>query len=569
MSVYKKLNSLLTVNDKKSLILLVILSIVFALIETVGVAIIMPFISVSSDFSLIESNEYYKYIYDLFEFNSDVGFVIAFGLTLLIFYIFRGGFNIFYTYMLARFSKGKTHYLSFKLFESYLGLSYHQFINKNSSELSKTVINETQYLTILISSVLLIVSELLVVLFIYSAMLYVNYNITIIMTLFLGFNVLILVKTISKKIKKQGSVREKFQKHFFEIINSTFGNYKIIKLQTNDKLIMDKFSKASLGFSKSGIIHETLSSFPRIFLETIGFGLVALTVVYLIFTYETNISSDLGVLSMFVLGLYRLLPSSNRILTSYNKIMYYHKSLDLIHSDLMYDGEKLGEEQLNFNNSLTIQNVTFEYSEHKPIVENINLNILKGDKIAFIGPSGSGKSTLVDIITGLYRPNKGKIVVDNICIDESNVKALRKKVGYIPQNVYLFDGTVAENIAFGQEYNESKIKDVLQKSKILSFLELDQDGIETFVGEGGVRLSGGQKQRIAIARALYQEPEILVLDEATSALDENIEKEIMKEIYEISADKTLIIIAHRLSTIKNCNKIYKIENKQITIVKNE
>lgn len=565
MNILKKLNSLLTKHDKKFLLFLVFFSIFIALIETIGIAAIMPFISIASDFTLIESNEYYKAFYDFFRFGSYFDFVIVFGITLVFYYILRGGLNLLYFYLLASFSKGRTHLLAYRLFENYLGMSYHQFIGKNSSELSKSIINETQYLTIMISATLFMVSEIFVVIFIYSAMIYIDWKITIIMTMFLGLNALFLIKKISPIIKKQGVVREEYQKKFFEIINSTFGNFKIIKLQSNDKLILDRFNTASYGFAKSGIIHESLSNFPRIFLETLGFGLIALVVVYLVYVYQSNISSALGILSMFVLGLYRLMPSANRLLNSYNQIMYYHKSLDLIHNDLMYNGESLGNENIYFQNVIHLQNISFGYSENKIVLENIDLSIKKGEKIAFIGPSGSGKSTLVDIVIGLYRPMTGQIAVDNKIINESNIKNWRKKIGYIPQSVYLFDGTVAQNIAFGQEYNENKIKDVLAKAKILEFLETHQNGIDTFVGEGGIKLSGGQKQRIAIARALYQEPEILVLDEATSSLDEAIEKEIMDEIYEISKDKTLIIIAHRLSTIDRCEKVYKIKNKRLVL----
>jgi len=543
----------------------VFFSVFIAVIETIGIAAIMPFISIASDFTLIESNEYYKAIYEFFRFSSYLDFVIVFGVLLVFYYILRGGLNLLYFYLLARFSKGRTHLLAYRLFENYLGMSYHQFINKNSSELSKSIINETQYLTIMISATLFMVSEIFVVIFIYSAMIYIDWKITIIMTIFLGLNALFLIKKISPIIKRQGVVREEYQKKFFEIINSTFGNFKIIKLQSNDKLILDRFNSASYGFTKSAIVSESLSNFPRIFLETLGFGLIALVVVYLVYMYQSNISSALGILSMFVLGLYRLMPSANRLLNSYNQIMYYHKSLDLIHNDLMYNGESLGNENIDFQNVIHLQNISFGYSENKMVLENIDLSIQKGEKIAFVGPSGSGKSTLVDILIGLYRPMSGQIVVDDKIISESNIKNWRKKIGYIPQSVYLFDGTVAQNIAFGQEYDEKKIKDVLAKAKILEFLEAHQNGIDTFVGEGGIKLSGGQKQRIAIARALYQEPEILVLDEATSSLDEAIEKEIMDEIYEISQDKTLIIIAHRLSTIDRCEKVYKIKNKRLVL----
>lgn len=295
--------------------------------------------------------------------------------------------------------------------------------------------------------------------------------------------------------------------------------------------------------------------------------MVAFVVVYLVYKNQADISGAMGVLSMFILGLYRLMPSANRLLSGYNQIQYCHKSLDIIYNDLIYEVEKLGNKNIQFNEKITLNDLSFEYVENKKVLNSICLDIQKGDKIAFICPSGSGKSTIVDIIMGLYKPTSGTIGIDEYNLNEENLKSWRKKIGYILQQVYLFDGTVAQNIAFGSKYDEHKIKEVLKKAKILDFLESDQDGIDTFVGEGGIKLSGGQKQRVAIARTLYNDPGVLVLDEATSALDENIEREIMREIYEVSADKTLIIIAHRLSTIRGCNKVYRIENKQIVVEK--
>lgn len=563
MHMYVKLNLLLAKSDKKVFILLIFFSIFVALIEMIGIAAIMPFISVSSNFEVIQTNEYFRFVYKFFDFESSLNFVITFGLLLIVFYVLRGLLNLFYFYMLSKFSKGCMHLFAFKLFQNYLSMSYLSFINRNTSELSKLIINETQYFTMVIYATLLMISEIFVIVFIYSIMIFVDWRITFFMTIFLLFNGMFLIKIISKRIKNQGVLREKFQKDFYEVINSTFGNFKLIKLQSNDTLILDKFSNVSFGFTHSAVIYESLSQFPRLFLETISFGVMALVVVFLVFKYQTDISNTLGILSMFILGLYRLMPSANRLLTSYNQIMYYHKSLDLIHNDLICNGEKLRNKEIKFNKYINLKNISFGYSENKIVLENINLEIKKSEKIAFIGSSGSGKSTLVDIIIGLYKPSRGEIFIDDSLIDESNIKDWRKKIGYIPQSVYLFDGTVADNISFGKEFDEEKIRNVLRKAKILDFLEVHQDGINTFVGEGGIKLSGGQKQRIAIARALYQDPEILVLDEATSALDEGIEKEIMDEIYDISENKTLIIIAHRLSTINKCEKVYKIENKNL------
>ncbi len=537
-------------------------SIVISIVETLGISAIMPFIGVATDFDLIHTNEYYSKVYTLFGFDNDVKFVITFGIVLIFFYIFRGMINLFYFYMLNRFTQTRYHLLAYRLFENYMALPYQNFIARNSSTMTKSIVSEATNLTNLISAILFMMSEVFIIIFIYTMMLYMNSRITFLLTLVLVLNAVLMIKTVSVKIKKAGAIRAQMQKKFYEIINRSFGNFKLIKLQSNDKEILKDFGDASLKYAQANITNATLGHVPRLFLESVGFGIIIFIITYLVWKYETNIANQLALISMFILALYRLMPSVNRIMTSYNQILFYYKALDIVHNDLMYDSEALGEEKVSFSKEIAIKNLYFEYEEDKPVFKDINLNIKKGSKIAFIGESGSGKSTLVDIIIGLYKPKYGEITTDDTFLNDSNIKSWRSKIGYIPQSVYLFDGTVGENVAFGSEYDEEKIDDVLKKAKIYDFLNT-KEGQSTLVGEGGVMLSGGQKQRIAIARALYTDPEILVLDEATSALDDATEKEIMNEIYSISDDKTLIIIAHRLSTIDRCEKVCKLTNGEL------
>ena len=562
--MFNKLRGILTKRDKKFFLLLLLFSIVVSTIEVIGISAIMPFLSVSMDFTKIHSNEYLSFIYSNFNFTNDISFIIFFGVVLFAFYIFRSLVNIFFNFLMAKFSQGRYHLIVHRLFENYMGLPYKQFVEMNSSTLTKTIITEAKGLSTFITAVLMIFSESIVIIFIYMMMLYVNYEVTLVLTAFLLINGFIMLKTVSKKIKKQGVLRAEVQKSFYEIINKSFANFKLIKLQSNDQLILNDFEKASHKYAKINIIAQTLIQVPKFILEAIAFGLIILIVVYLVYTNEGDISNTVSMLSMFVLALYRLMPSVTRIMGSYNNILFVHKSLDIIHNDLMYDNEDLGEKSIDFKNDIKIDNLYFEYKTNKPILNNISLTIEKGSSVAFIGESGSGKSTLVDIIMGLYKPTSGKILVDGISLDNSNVKQWKNKIGYIPQSVYLFDGTVEDNIVFGNEYNKEKIIKCLKQAEIYNFLE-KKEGLKTFVGEGGVMLSGGQKQRIAIARALYTDPEVLVLDEATSALDNQTETIIMDEIYNISQNKTLIVIAHRLSTIKNCDKVYRINNGEIEI----
>jgi ATP-binding cassette subfamily B protein len=252
------------------------------------------------------------------------------------------------------------------------------------------------------------------------------------------------------------------------------------------------------------------------------------------------------------------MPSVNRIVSGINEIIFRLKALEVVHNELIYEIEELGDEEISFDEEIDLKNISFEYVKNKPILKNFNLTIKKGEKIGIIGESGSGKSTLVDIIIGLYRPNSGKVLIDNIELNEKNLKSWRKKIGYIPQMIALKDGSVAENVAFLEEVDEEKVKEALKKANLLEFLEKNHQGIYTKIGDNGIKLSGGQRQRLAIARAIYNEPQVLVLDEATSALDNETEKKIMDEIYKIGENKTMIIIAHRLSTLDRCERVVRV-----------
>ncbi|BCD67746.1 ABC transporter ATP-binding protein [Nitratiruptor sp. YY09-18] len=560
-----KLNSLLTPRDKQVLFFLLLFSVFVSLIETIGVGIIMPFISAASDFTQIEHNHYLHAIYNFFGFSNPLEFVVAFGVFLVFFYIARSLINLLYFYLLARFSEGRYHLLAYRLFENYMGLKYQDFIEKNSAHMTKVIVNEATHLVKLISGLLFMMSEIFVVIFIYAMLLWVNWKMTLLLTLFLGINLLLLKKMISPKIKKAGEKRAAFQQRFYEVMASAFGNFKIIKLKGIDKDVVEQFKEASYGFARSNILNATLAQFPRLFLEMVGFTLIALIVIYLVLKYQTDIKAVLPILMMFVLGLYRLMPSVNRIFSAYNEILFYLQSLKIIHNELIYEPEELGDEEIAFQKEIKLEDIWFGYKEDKPILKGIDLTIRKGEKLGIVGESGSGKSTLVDIIIGLYRPQRGKISVDGVEVNEKNLKSWRKKIGYIPQQIYLFDGTIAQNVAFGEEIDEERVERALKKARLLDFLERHHDGIYTKVGENGIKLSGGQKQRVAIARALYNDPEVLVLDEATSALDSETEAKIMEEIYKIGSDKTMIIVAHRISTLTSCNRIIEINDGKVNI----
>jgi ATP-binding cassette subfamily B protein/ATP-binding cassette subfamily C protein len=250
------------------------------------------------------------------------------------------------------------------------------------------------------------------------------------------------------------------------------------------------------------------------------------------------------------------------MLQNINMIAFGQKSLDTINESLNQSVEHEGSTPVIFNEKIRLENASFKYFTGGNIFDSISLEIRKGEKIAIVGESGCGKSTLVDLIIGILKPVSGSLYIDDTFITDENIRGWRKQIGYIPQSIYLFDGTVAENVTIGSDYDTEKITNVLKMANIWDFL-LTKDGIDTKVGEKGIQLSGGQQQRIGIARALYNDPEVLVLDEATSALDNETEAKIMDEIYSVSANKTLIVIAHRLTTVERCDRKIRIANGRI------
>jgi ABC-type multidrug transport system fused ATPase/permease subunit len=279
-----KLKLLLSKRDKQFLILLLLFSLFISVIETIGVSIIMPYVAVASNFTLIHTNKYYSYIYNYFGFHNDINFVIIFGFLLIFFYIFRSIVNLFYFYLLARFSKGRYYVIAYKLFENYLSMPYRGFIDRNSSNLTKTIISEAQNVTELISALLFMVSEIFIIILIYTLFIYINWKITLALSVILLLNALLLTQTVSKKIKKLGQKRELFQKRFFEVINTTMGNFKMIKLHGEEKDILKEFSQSTDSFAKTYIANESLSNFPRLFLEAIGFSIVASIIICLLYT---------------------------------------------------------------------------------------------------------------------------------------------------------------------------------------------------------------------------------------------------------------------------------------------
>jgi ATP-binding cassette, subfamily B, bacterial PglK len=561
-SIPAKINQVLDKRRKIYLFLLLFLAILYSFAETLGISVIMPFISVASNPELLNSG-YYKLFYELSKLNSPNRFIFVFGFLIIIFYFFRSLYIIFYNYSINKYSLGTYKFFAGRLFKIYLTLPFKIFVKKNPSVFSQMIIVEALNLSNLLMRVLYIFSESFTVLLLYIFMVLVNWQITLVLTFILIIFIYLVFITLIKASKRLGDKRMEASLTLSKTITETFRLFKFIKLKGNEHEIFEVFNDSTSKVSHTSVMTNTLGSIPKSILENLGFSLLIAAVCFILWRYNSA-AMVIPVISMYALALYRILPATNRILDHVNNIAFYQESLNKIYDDLRLETDYENSSPLDFTKSIKGKELRFSYIEGSDVIKNISFEIKKGEKIAFTGESGSGKTTLADIIIGIYRANHGGLYVDDVLIDNANILSWRSKIGYIPQNIYLFDGTVAENVSFGSRADENKIINALKTARIWEFLE-SKDGLLTRVGEGGIQLSGGQKQRIGIARALYNDPEVLVLDEATSSLDDATETQIMDEIYDLSGNKTLIIIAHRLSTVERCDRKIRIEDGTIVI----
>jgi len=564
MNLLIKLKKLLSRREKKITSLLFLASIFVSFLETFSISLIMLFASVATNFQKINTNKYYSYLYNFFGCSSHVNFVVLLGICLITFYFFRGGIISLFSYAQNRFAQGRFRNFAFKFFQNYLNFQYKDFASNHSTRINRVIMGDAAEVTAIVAALMIIFSECLTMLFIYSMLVWVNWKMTILLTILLGVKILFLARAFSKKLESAGQRRRVLTIKLGKVFSEVFWNFKLIKLFSNEKPILRRFDETSSGLVKENILNAVLQNTPRIILETLGFSILISIIVYVVYMHN-DATRVIPVITMYAFAFYRFLPSVNKMLASYNRIKFNKNALDAIHDFLGYDLEDLGEQKIAFKDKIDLKNLSFEYDEKNKIFESVDLCIEKGKRTAFVGETGAGKSTLSDIIMGLYKPQSGLIFIDDEKLTVKNIKDWRKKIGYVPQHIYLFDGTVGQNVVFGREYDEQALVKVLKQANIYDFL-MSQDGIHSKVGEGGVKLSGGQKQRIAIARALYSNPEVLVLDEATSSLDHVTESKIMDEVYNLDRSKTLIVVAHRLSTVERCDTIYKVEKGNIVLV---
>ena len=386
----------------------------------------------------------------------------------------------------------------------------------------------------------------------------------------LGIAYLLIFNLVKKYLSLAGKKRLKNNEKRFIAVSEAFGAIKEVKVGGLEEIYIKSFSIPAQLYAKTQAFSAVIAQLPRYILEAISFGGILLIILYMMMQ-TGNFYNSLPIISLYVFAGYRLIPALQKIYSSLTQLAFAGPSLEKLYSDLMnlnQYNKSMNEDILTFNKDITLSNITYNYpNASRRALENINLTIFAKSTSGFVGSTGCGKTTVVDIILGLLEPNKGTIKVDGKIIAEQNLRNWQSSIGYVPQQIYLSDDTIAANIAFGLESEYIDQNTIEKVSKIANLHEFVTNELpkqyQTIIGERGIRLSGGQRQRIGIARALYRNPKLLILDEATSALDNETEKLVIRAINNLSKDITIILIAHRLNTVKNCNIIFQLDKGKL------
>jgi ABC-type multidrug transport system fused ATPase/permease subunit len=557
--------------QNRNAIKIFLLLIVSSFLEMLGLGVLLPLLGLLS-----QSNNYLEkpFLYILSNFFGHPSFtslILIILCLLVVLYLIKSFFLIYITWRQSSFCQDLSQNLSNSLYNIYLNQSYEFFIQRNSAVLIRNINDEIRIFTTVTNSLLVFLKECSIIVGILVIMILLTPGATLIMVLFIGLIGYYFLKLTKTKLSVWSELRIKHNTLYLKSLIEAFNSIRDIKIYGKENYFLSTFSKSNNIVYESGKRVLTLRQIPRVLLEFLGVCSFAIFVSFLLLQ-NYKVEELIPVLGVFVASAFRVLPSITNSIAALQEIRYSQNSINALYKEFSVLGVSEDQisvnEPVSFNKAIEITNLGFKYDGSDiTVLENINLTIDKGDMIGFIGESGSGKSTLVDLISGLLKSESGSILIDGININEL-LFGWKKKIGYVQQSIYLTDESIRNNVAFGLEnevIDDNAIWQALKMSNLDAFVRSLPEKLDTIVGEKGVKFSGGQRQRIGVARALYTDPDIIIFDEATSALDVNTELKIVKEISSLRGIKTIIIITHRESSLKYCDKIYRIENKTITI----
>ncbi len=574
LKLIKQIIILLNPSQRKRFYALQILVLLMAVMEIVGVASIIPFMALVGDMDQLQQDTIIAQVYQASNITSESQFVSLLGFVVLIMLIISAIISMFTTWMQSMLANKIGSEIADRLYTYYLMQDWLFHASGSSAQLTKKIAVETQRVTghILMPLMYLNARIVLVLLMIISIFIY-EPKVAIIGFSTFTIAYLFLFTVVRMRLQTNGRTISKVNEERFRLMNEAFGGIKDVLLLGRDSDFISRFNQSGVELAYSQGNNGALINVPRYFMELIAFGSMIAIVLYLIAYYDGDMGIILPILSVYALASVKLLPAFQNIYASIASIKSHSAAFESIHEDLANSTEaklralKSEKSYLYPKQQISLENITFAYPGiEDPALNQLNISIPANSVIGIVGPSGSGKSTLIDILLGLIKPQEGKLKVDNIVIDAKNCRSWQNSIGFVAQSIFLSEGTIAENVAFGIPEDQINLEQVHQALKLAHLDELLQSlakGVHTKVGERGVQLSGGQRQRVGIARALYYEAEVLVFDEATSSLDGITEKMIMEAIHDFSGQKTIIMIAHRLKTVQKCDQIFFIDKGQV------
>ena len=573
ISFIKKLLFFLNNKQKIKLSIISFIMTLSALLNLTSIASIVPFLSIAINPQLIKTNTYLNFTYNFLGFNNETSFLIIFGFVVLFIFVLTTSIKTYVSWSIISFGMGLRYDVSNKLYRKYLYNNYSFFLNKNSSEMiTHTLTNVDKAMTGVITPCLNIISAFLVFFFIITFLLFVNLKLAIILVLFFGSAYILIYFFVKKISKKSGERMIACDKELLKILTESFGGIKEIKIAGIEDNFLKKFLTPSKKYLASRKIVFAITTLPSAFFEILTMVGVMLITLYVIYT-SNNFTSIIPMICLYAVSARQLIPAMQQIYTGATGLQIALPALDKVHADFYVDPAKTinitsKKNILAFKKEIHLNYLSFKYDNTKiNTVDNVNIKINANSSVGFVGETGAGKTTIIDIILGLLIPHQGQLLVDGVMINETNVLSWMKNIGYVPQNIFLCDDTVRNNIAFGEHkksINNDAVISAAKLANIHDFIinELPK-GYDSIIGERGIRISGGQRQRLGIARSLYRNPSVIVFDEATSALDNLTEQIIIDSIQSLSNRKTIIVIAHRLTTVKNCDKIFVMEKGKI------
>jgi ABC-type multidrug transport system fused ATPase/permease subunit len=574
MSSLRKILSLLTPSELRRSYLLLVMILIMAILDTIGVASIMPFMVVLGNPKVIETNHWLSLAYKQLNFSEPKNFLFFIGSVVFLLLVVSSIFKALTQWALLRFTNMRGYSLSCRLFFGYLGRPYTWFLNRHSADIGKAVLSEV---TLVINGVLVtgmqLIAQAAVAICLFLLLVLMNPLLAVVVSLVLGGAYLIIYITIRRYLSRIGDDRVIANRQRFQVAQEALGGIKEVKVFNREQTFYRQFKDPSWRFAKHQTNNQVAAQLPRYALEIVAFGGILLLTLYLLQT-TGGLGKTLPRLVVYAFAGYKLLPALQQIYMNMTKLRFNLPAVEILYNDMVEISKNeepephIHAEPIIPHRSIELHKVYFTYQgAKKPALQGLELKIPVQSTVGLVGATGSGKTTTVDLILGLLRPDEGQLFVDDVAITAENIRAWQRALGYVPQHIYLSDDTVAANIAFGIPPEKIDLKAVERAARIAELHEFVihdlPQAYKTLIGERGVRLSGGQRQRIGIARALYSDPSVLIFDEATSALDNLTEKSVMHAIYNLGRVKTIILIAHRLTTVRKCDTIFLLEKGKL------